>query len=401
HLLAQTMLYLGKGAIAAITAIGYYFLVYLIHVHARGELFNPLKLPLKSVLFVTLMLYFQLRAYGEVIFMFVSSCNYFFTTIYILLVLLPYRFYLAGTLKDHGYLFALVMLLSGVIAGWCNENTGFAICVVIFLLCVLAFFKHDLKLWMVAGLIGMGIGFLLLVLSPGNAARLAMMEASGRFNYTAHLFEGLKIFLLTLLEDLVLLATLVYFLVLTVKNRLHRLYSKEFKGAVFLFLTGFISLFIMIFSPNFPARTTAPFTVFLIASALSLYFILKKNDLKLLSGIKFSILLVVSYMLIVATAYNAVMSVLTAKEDLSLREKIIEEARAEGIDELVLPAMRVAPSRYFFVNDIHVKKDYFANEILMRYYHLKSISRECDYIKPYAHSDLLIFQNYGEKSCAK
>ena len=55
-------------------------------------------------------------------------------------------------------------------------------------------------------------------------------------------------------------------------------YKNDFIGVLYLFIFGFASLAIMIFSPNFPARTATPFTCALIACISGGYFILKKED---------------------------------------------------------------------------------------------------------------------------
>ena len=45
------------------------------------------------------------------------------------------------------------------------------------------------------------------------------------------------------------------------------------------------------------------------------------------------------------------------------------------------------------------EKDFYANLIMSRYYHIDSIQRSCDYVKTFTHSDLIIIQDFGTPVC--
>lgn len=404
HVLAQLLLWGGKAVSAVCAGICYLLLIYLIYIHGLGRRENPFKLSFIPVLYITVGLWLCLRAYGEVIFMLVTSCNYLYTTTFILLYLLPFRFSIGSDNCKKSLPFAIMMFLLGIIAGWCNENTGFAICASNLLLCLYFYRVGKLSFWHMAGFAGTCIGFLILVLSPGNNARLEMMENTGSFDYFSHLLVSLDIFFLTLLEELPLILSLAYLLFISYKKKLFSKdrfakYKNDFAGVLYLFILGFSSLAVMIFSPNFPARTATPFTCSMIASVLGVYFILKKEGIRILPRTLTVSLYTLCFVYILVTGENALGGLLKVKQDMVLRDQEIQQQLNAGVKDLVVNPLTVETSRYIFVADVRTKPTFFANEILSRFYHVNSIVRTCDFKKTAKHSDLIIFQNYGQPVC--
>ena len=90
HVLAQLLLLSGKLACAFATALCFVLLIYLVNVLAKGSFVNPLKIESTALLMSFSLLYLCLRNFGEVLFMLVTSCNYLFTTTFVLLILVPF-----------------------------------------------------------------------------------------------------------------------------------------------------------------------------------------------------------------------------------------------------------------------------------------------------------------------
>lgn len=404
HVLAQLLLWGGKWVSAVCAGLCYLVLIYLIYVHAFSKKVNPFKLAAMPVLFITVALWLCLRAYGEVIFMLVTSCNYLYTTTFILAYLLPFRFSIDSDNCKKSILFAVLMFILGIIAGWCNENTGFAICAANFLLCLYLYKVKKLSFWHLSGFTGTCLGFLILVLSPGNNARLAMMENTCSFDYFSHIAVTLEIFVLTLAEELPLILSLAYLLFIAYKKKFFTKekfskYKNDFTGVLYLFIFGFASLAIMIFSPNFPARTATPFTFSLIACVLGVYFILKKENIKIMPRTLTVSLYTLCFVYILVTGENALGGILKVRQDMVVRNNEIEQQLDAGVKDLVVNPLTVETSRYIFVADVRTKPTFFANEILSRYYHVNSIVRTCDFNKTVKHSDLIIYQHYGKPVC--
>ena len=413
HVLAQILLLSGKAVSAFATALCFVLLIYLLIACAKGRFVNPIKLESAAVLLSFSLLYLCLRNFGEVIFMLVTSCNYLFTTTFVLLFLMPYIKAFNNDAKDNRQSigskqsvssplkFALNSLyfICAIIIGWCNENTGFALCSMTFLY-LLYMYKHKkLSGFMIAGFIGLCIGFLILVLSPGNASRMQMMESTGRFDYYSHIFTAIGVFNLSLLENLPLIAAFLYLIFRVYKEKLIEKYKQSIVCTIYLFCIGFVSLSIMIFSPNFPARSATVFTVFTLLSTLKLYLILKNEQKNVLNSKYFVLFSAMFSLYFIITATNSLECLSRLKNESIQRENCIKEQINESKTDLVVKPFSVVSSRYIFVGDIHTDKNYFANVILSRYYKISSIVRTCDEIKTLPHSDLLIIQSKTEFKC--
>ncbi len=407
HVLAQLLLLSGKLAGALATALCFVLLIYLVNVLAKGSLLNPFKIDSTALLISFSLLYFCLRNFGEVLFMLVTSCNYLFTTTFVLLILVPFVKALESDKDDNSLskgfvlknIFNFLIFLCGLTAGWCNENTGFALCSVTFLYLVYMLRKKKLSAFMVAGFAGMCTGFLILVLSPGNAARMQMMESTGRFDYFSHIFTAIGVFNLSLLENLPLIIAFLYLLFKVYKKGLIKKYRQSMLCTLYLFAIGFASLSVMIFSPNFPARSATVFTVFTLVATLKLYYILKKEQVTVVNRAFFYSYSVIFSLYFLITATNALECLSRLNDEFVQRENSIKEQIANGKTDLVVKPFSVVSSRYIFVGDIHADSNYFANKILSRYYKISSIVRTCDEIKTLPHSDLLIIQSKTVFKC--
>lgn len=402
HVLASSLLYLGKGVTAFATAACYLILVYLIFKISciEKQVFTK---HFNKILFITTMLWICTRNYGEVFFMTVTACNYFFTTTFILFLCTYFAkgFVSNENFKKQNFSKALLPLffILGVIAGWCNENTGFAICFASFLAMVHFYLHKKLNTVHLCLFLGFCAGFLILVLSPGNHVRLENME-KGSFDYFEHIFTAMEIFLLSLLENSLLLIAMAYLFYLSVKHKIIYKYKEQYLQALYLFIVGFASLAIMIFSPNFPARSSTPFTFFSIATVLCLYNIVNKEEIKVMSPVKQKVLYGLALLYFAITASNAYGALFTIRDDCKQRDVQIQKMISEGQKDLVVEPFRVQTSRYIFVADVRQDPKYFANQILTRYYHLNSIRRSCDYKKSkYPATDLHLIQEYGKKVC--
>ncbi|SFJ82406.1 DUF3329 domain-containing protein [Succinivibrio dextrinosolvens] len=398
HFLAQCLLWGGKIVSSLATALCYVLLIYFIYSMGTGKKLSPFKMPFVPVVFISIGLWVCMRSYGEVVFMLVTSCNYLFTSTFIMLYLLPYRFALNEERTEHGILFALMMFVLGIIAGWCNENTGFAICAVTGLLCLYKLHKRELTLWQATGLIGMGIGFLVLALSPGNAARYDSM-AQNNFDYFPHLLNTIQIFFVSIIENLPVILCYVYFLVLFKRNNLKEKCQTELYASYYSFALGFVSLAIMIFSPNFPGRSAAPFTMFVLASDIALYAALKKHNINPLKSAYKMTIYALFFVFFAVTSTNAFGALFQARADQVELEKSIADQIAQGKKDLEVPIMHVQSGRYIFIGAMKVSKENFANKIAARYYHVNSFTKACDLTQSFIHFDLKYVVRYGEPVC--
>ena len=179
-----------------------------------------------------------------------GACNYMWMAVLQLLFLTPYNL----NLKIPIY----IILPMGIIAGWSNEAGGFATLIAAFFFTFQQ--RKNLQRWQITGLISFTIGYLLLMLSPGNLARAQILNYT-QFNFNIEiLIEHTKIFLHILSSESILFLPIIYCLIK--RNSLNKIIT------IFTIAAIFVPM-IMIFSPEFPDRSCFSSTIFLTVASTS------------------------------------------------------------------------------------------------------------------------------------
>ena len=168
HLFARVFLAMPKIIFDVCNSAVFCILTELIARHAAGG-----KKEVSGTLyaFSALCVFLFAPLFGQTVLWETGSCNYLWTTTIILAFLYEYRNALREE-PEHRPWFAAIFFLFGVAAGWTNENTGGA-CILMGLILVGLFWRKTKKipLWMITGLIGAVIGFVIMIKAPGNAIR--------------------------------------------------------------------------------------------------------------------------------------------------------------------------------------------------------------------------------------
>lgn len=403
HVIAQLLLYFGKPTSAVLNGACYATAMVAMIALARGTSFIKAvrTLEFMPLFIVSMALWLCLRIFGEVVFMPVSSSNYLYTTTIILLFLLPYAQSFLNSDQERGGIFAVLYMIAGVLAGWTNENTGAAALACTFLALLVFFKEHRLRLWQLAGAVGLFVGYLLLMLSPGNNARLQSMEDGG-FTFWGHFPSAVEIYFATLLTQLPLLLACVFCIYRIVKSGVLKkdaLARRNWYVAWWLFLAGFLSLTVMLASPNFPNRSSAPFTFFTSAFLCALYVLAKRYGVELLPRRISLALCALCVIYLAPTVVNTAAGYHTAMLDGRKRDLEIASQLAEGKRDLVVSPFRVKTSKYMFIGDVRAVKTYFANNIVKKFYKVDSIRRSCNYEIPWYSYDYMIFADHSQPVC--
>lgn len=196
-----------------------------------------------------------------------GACNYLWMSVFELLFLLPFA--LAFWRKNFSVPVPLMALL-GLIAGWSIEPGAAVTVFTAFMLCMYFRQKNNLQPWMKVGFIFALTGFAILILSPGNFARMELTNAlepdeliPPDVQWTAEMFAINFVvgFLPVFARELVLFVPVVYFL--TRAN-----HSSDAAKFVLIFsAASILVLLMMMFSPEFPERAGFPSTIFLLVAA--------------------------------------------------------------------------------------------------------------------------------------
>ena len=193
HIIARMFLAMPKGIFNLFNSLIFCTQIELIGKHAVGP-----KKEVSSLLYglIALLVFLFVPVFGQTVLWETGSCNYLWTTTIILAFLYQYRkeLYESSTQKSY---YSILMLVFGVIAGWTNENTGGACILMVLCLITLYFKSHkSVKPWMITGLLGSVIGFILMIKAPGNAIRSAdFINEGGKAYVLIHdLMNALDVF---------------------------------------------------------------------------------------------------------------------------------------------------------------------------------------------------------------
>lgn len=160
----------GKEWFNPFNAFLFVALIVLIYWHSQHKLtlrFNPYILGL-----IIMFCWFGLPDFALVNIWMTGACVYLLTAVLIFAFLLPYHFeFLKKPILGNGPLAFIGMFLFGVVAGWTIENTAATMEFILAVFVFYAYRKKQLKKWMMSGFVGSVLGFLLLVMAPGNYVR--------------------------------------------------------------------------------------------------------------------------------------------------------------------------------------------------------------------------------------
>lgn len=293
HVLAQLFLWIGKDVFNFLNAfIGTLLVAEIYWCINRGRVtwhFKP-----GTVCWIFFVLWAFTTGFSTVFFWLTAACNYLWTTAILIGFMIPYikRYYYFDSGTDNNSLSTIGMFIFGIVAGWTNENS---VCWVILLLILFIFVyckKQKNNNWMYAGLIGLIIGYAMLMLAPGNIVRL-LAEQKGLSWVTKNtLGKHFSMFFIILFFQIFL-----WFFDLRAIASLNNScicknidMKKDLSLVKILCVMAFGMTAIMLFSPKFPPRSCFPGVVQLIVSTGILLrmqrdynvLLIKKNAVKFL-----------------------------------------------------------------------------------------------------------------------
>ncbi len=187
HFMDRISLALPRFLFIIANSFVFVFLLILTALHAYD---NKRDIPFLTALAGCLVFCFA-PMFGETVLWQTGSFNYLWTTVIILLFILPFTDSLREDTKRPAF-FPVLMFFGGIIAGWTNENTAGAM-----VLCILgmtAFLLYEKRrpaVWMTAGIAGALIGLVLMVKAPGNSVRmLSFPDHSGLSSLLISAYEA-------------------------------------------------------------------------------------------------------------------------------------------------------------------------------------------------------------------
>ena len=317
------------------------------------------------------------------VFLWVSgSCNYLWMTAVLLSFIILYvrKYFSINSIMFHSNLSKYMIFLWGMIAGWTNENT---VCWLILLLGVWLFRsrkKIGLETWMWYGLAGLCIGYALLIFAPGNAIRAASYAGINIWSWqhmrskliTFGVIEFFQIFL--------------WFFILTSFKKIKSLTLQgDSLRQVFLVKVfcafNLLSNGIMLFAPEFPARSGFASLVFLTIAAASLLRLQSDAGIKLIDEYAGKFLLGVAGLYFIVTLGATYAGIYFSNQyDKNVVELVKQHKAAGNLSVLEIPAPPDCPESLISLSGRHIvqstlteDENDWTNVAYARYYGIKGI----------------------------
>ncbi len=171
HILLRIFLYIGNKAVfnlvAAAVFVGISLLIY-INVSRRKEY------DIRLYLGIVVLLWLFDPCISNSVFWETGACNYMFTGAIMLSFITVFRrTFERGDRRGSG--FAALMFFFGLLAGWCNENTSGGVILFVLILIFISWHREksfkQVSPWMLTSLVGNLVGFVIMIMSPGNFSR--------------------------------------------------------------------------------------------------------------------------------------------------------------------------------------------------------------------------------------
>jgi hypothetical protein len=313
-------------------------------------------------------------AWGQNFLWIAGSGTYLWTTALILLFLVPFRKKNDNIDYKLNLPLSVLFLFLGLLAGCSTENTGAA---VLFLL--IAYFtakiinKNKIALFEILGTLGFLIGFLVLILAPGNYAREGLLHHWGSESFMV--LKRLVGVTLIFGKDLgfMLIATCSILAFDLIRNKKHKLNIFSY----FYMLASVVGAYSMLLSPSFPPRS---FFIVIIFGGIALGHILSQTEIKLPEIIKRNINAVVICSLIAFSfsVLNSSRNFIGVYLEWSNRIKHIEAEKAKGNFDIELRGPIPVWDRHVALHglrDLSHDKEAWPNIDIAKYFGLSSVKK--------------------------
>lgn len=312
-----------------------------------------------------------------------GACNYLWGSTIIMLHITLYRWRLKKSEQGSGkeeLLWSIILFLTGILAGWCNENTsGGGILFVILLIGEYLFLckKGEAKKpkpWMLTGLGGQLIGFLFMIAAPGNRIRAQFMEEehSGIFAIVSR-FQKITL----AIEDnffLLLIFVISAIVIIYLQEGSWKEFIKKHVMVAVWFLVFLATCYALILTAEPMPRVYFGAGVFLTIAVVQGYVDINDREFcfKALKSCILSILALVMFFTYMDSGANMIRIYREYHE----RETYLEKMAAAGEEEVVVPMLRPGFETEYsdgYQSDLTGDPEYWINDAYEKFYGIEKI----------------------------
>ncbi len=310
-----------------------------------------------------------------------GACNYMFTGCIVLGFITLFRKALREE-KPGGIGFIIGMFFFGLAAGWCNENTSGGAILFVIIMMVAKWSKtksfKNIRPWMITGLVGAVIGFIIMICSPGNFSRAASQEEA-HTGLLALLARFLKITINIRQGYLVLLFAFIAIVIAIAYKQKSR--EEFFETASAMMLFGFLFLatsYALIGVAETQLRAYYGAGLFLMTAVVNGFAWLVNTGYEEAFVQAFATSLVTLLgVFFIFTYIEEGANLARIKREFDERDAYLTEMAGEGITDVVVPMLRPDwESRYTtaYTMDIREDPDYWLNVFYAEHYGFDTVT---------------------------
>lgn len=374
HIILRIFLFTGTKAVFNVAAgLVFVAMALLIYANVRGRAEYDLRL----LAFIALLLWLFDPAISNTVFWEDGACNYLFTTAIIMSFLTLFRNKISGGIPK-----ILGMLLLGVLAGWCNENTSGGLILFELIIIVYYFLQNKKSLSfltgpMISGIVGTFVGFMLLLLSPGNYNRLDTLEEehTGIMALAARLLKiTLNIsnnYLVLLLAVILCLVAIFYF-----TGSLSEFWEKS-KSIILFTVLFFATCYALIMIPSSELRSYYGAGIFLMTGFAQ--GVITVSELIRGKGTQavFSGLVICGLVVLLFTYIEQGANLARIKREFDERDTYLQQMADAGEVDVTVPKLRPGWENRFsmaYESDIEADYHFWINTFYASHFHLDTVS---------------------------
>lgn len=394
HLLLRIFLYLDQTVFIVCNSLAFLLLSFLIYWNVEGRK----KYDVVLFMLIQVMLYAFSVSFGETLLWKTGACNYLWGSVIILGFVTVMKWLLVNDLKKSGKLvqgcLTIGLLIFGILAGWCNENTsggGFLIMIgMIFLVSYQKSEKTDQKIrlkgilfsgisilkrkfYLVSGILGMCIGLGFMTLAPGNQIRRAAQEEENYTGLLGLVSRALKetIVMKGLFTELVIILVFAVVLMMLQKAAVEKLIRVGIYTIAAL-ATGYVLIFVSVPSD----RAYFGMGIMLIIACLqAVYSLQEDGEMLFVKWIRYSVC-VCGVIWLLVTFLEEGANVARINREYRQRDQIAQMQKDAGEQRLVLPMLRPGfetPYSFGYESDLSKDPEDWINQYYCAYYQVETV----------------------------
>nr|WP_308624440.1 DUF6056 family protein [uncultured Eisenbergiella sp.] len=310
-----------------------------------------------------------------------GACNYLWGSAIIMTFITCYRYALNHSERlAHEGLWAVLLPVLGILAGWCNENTSGG--GLLFLLLVTAKYVHDrrgnkkiIRPWMISGLLGQLAGFMFMILAPGNFLRgqLKEEEHSGIFALVSR-FQKIILAIDNNFLELLVIGLLLFVIIRCQKKSWREIAEVCWNGILWAFVF-LATCFVLVLTPEPMPRAYFGAGIFLM-TAVTQFFVDVEEKEVVFRSLKNGMLAVMC-LIMFFTYMDSGADMARIYREYHEREVYLEEKAAQGETDVTIPLLRPDFETVYsdgYNSDIQEEPEYWINVAYAGYYGFESVS---------------------------